>query len=413
MVSRGPDGGVEVELLDADRDAHWQTTITAERDPTGWWRWLAALAAGILVVGVVGWLLDGGGGEPAAEPDVTPVTLPMDEPVSDGDRSSAELDATPALTPEGVPEGIVGPFGRVDITIEQVDPPGIPDSTSVLGHNGDGAMVAIRWDGRVTQVLQGDSRRYLPQVSNVTSIVGTLTFTGEWLIVDADGVPARAQVDDDDAPLFVPGRGGFYVVHNNRSGSVEYMNSVGEIIGEGPDLLPGTRIVGDSSMGLVVIGLDGGARLIDHADGTVLREIDGLPLSVGYERYLVTACRDGQSCDVLIRSLADDREVVVPVDPRQVDRLVVGFSPSGLAVAYRENRGVTVADTETGETLLLHDGPALGGVTWLGDKYIVIWEPDGTVMMGSIIEPNAGWVELDLAGLIDPNLRGLRLLAGE
>ncbi|MDG2111614.1 MAG: hypothetical protein P8N02_03250 [Actinomycetota bacterium] len=411
----GPAGVTELQLLDDDPDAGWADTATVERDPTNGWRWLWLFAGVIVVIGVVGWLLDqGDDGAAEREPTADPDALGEEQPVVTALSPSSELagDATPSLTPEGVPEGIVlGPFGRVDITTERVAPPGIPASTAVLGHTVDGAMVAIDADGRVTQVLQGDSRRYLPQVSNLDSIVGTLTFTGEWLTVDAAGVVNRAQVDDDDAPLFIPGADGNYVVHSKRSGSVAYMSSAGVIVGQGPTLIGGTRIVGDSVAGLVVVGLDGGATLIDHLDGSLIREIDGRLLLVGSERYVVTTCEGGLSCSTSVRSLVDDGELVLPVDPQQAERLFVGLSPSGHAVAYREARGVTVADTATGEAILRHEGPALGGVTWLGDKFIVLWEPDGTVVMGTLIGPDLGWVELDLAGLIDPTLRGLSLLA--
>ena len=422
MVLSGPDDLAEVQLLDDDMSSSWQETSTAERQPGSWWKWFLALAA---VIGVIG--IGGIGGsilsddadeeevaaepivEPEADDELTPVGVEEhpDEITSRNDDVHPG-DATPSLTPDGVPEGVVGRFDGLSELPEFVEPPGIPEGTVLVGHTTNG-MAAIESDGSIIDVLPRDAARFLPQARGASTVAGTRTFTGEWFIVDGNGIVNRALVDDDDGPLFFAASDGEgYVVHHKRSGLVVYLSPAGGLVGEGPTLVTGTEIVGDSVLGLVVLTADRDALVLGHDDGSVVRELEGLPMQVGASRYIATRCDGGTSCRVVVASIIDDSELVLPVEADVAARQIVGLSPGGGLVGFRDGRTVVFVDTTTESTVLVYPGPALGGHSFLGDRYVLVWEPDGTLMSGDAVSGLFGHVTH--SGFIDPGFRGIRLL---
>lgn len=429
MVLTGADDTAEVQLLDDELASAWHETSTAERQPGNWWKWLLAVCTAVAAVGIAGSVLDRGDAEPTTEgpeqlqnaeaaeiaeaagtDELTPVVV--EEHPDEISRREAVFqpgDATPSLTPDGVPEGVVGRFDGLRELPESVRAPGIPEGTVIVGHTTAG-MVAIDGDGALTDVLPRDAARFLPQARGRTTIAGTRTFTGEWFIVDSAGVVSRAQVDDDDGPLFLAASDGEgYVVHFKRSGRVTYLSPSGEAVGEGPTLVTGTDIIGDSVLGLVVLTADRDALVLDHDDGSIVRELRGLPMAVGTSRFLATRCDGGTACRVVVASILDDSELVLPVEAENASREILGLSPGGGMVGFRDGRSVVFVDTSTGATRLVYAGPALGGHSFLGDRYVLIWEANGALVVGDAEEGQ--FLPVTHSGFIDPNFRGVRLLA--
>jgi hypothetical protein len=400
VVGRVTDELVEVELLGEGLGDGWSDTSTVERDPGNWWKWLLGFVGVVAAIGLGSWVLD------SDDPDAsaTPTTLTEEQQSPDLFEEADELEPDPAGSALGQGTPVVGSVDRT-----QVGPPGIPSGTVLVGHGPGMALVAIDSDGAVTQLLGEDSRRFLPQQTSGGSIVGTFTFTGGWIVVGADGRTNRAEVEDGDAPLFLPGAvAGTYVVHNVRTGEVVYADAAGSTTGRGPSLLRGTRLVGASRAGLVVVGLDDRASLIDGQTGALLRSLEGLPLLVGGERYVVTSCVAASSCEVAVTSMDGSQRLVLPVDADRADRVIMRLSTSGSAVALRSGGDLVVLDTDTGAELLRHRGRALGGVQFLGDEHLLVWEPGGEVVVGDLASGEVTTV--DTADLIDTGLRGVALL---
>ena len=405
---------VDLELLDDDLDG-WRENATAERDPGDWWKWLAFAAAAVALVGVVGSLW--GGGETESVPDdaaEAPLTTVAPEESQAGGqvREGVYGDATPTLTPDGVPEGVVGPFDGVRPLPERIEVEGIPEGTALVGHNADAVMVAVGWDGTVTPLLGGDAFRYLPQTDNGASVMGTLSFTGEWISSDAAGNAVRIGVNDGDAPFFVAGGPG-WVVHEKRTGQIRYFDRAGGAVGSGPVLVAGSELIAVATDGLVVRGLDGAASLVSFDDGAVLEEIPGDVLVAVGDRYVHVRCEGASRCEVAVRSLISDEVAVLPLDAASAGRSLVGLSDGGGYVVYRELGGVVVViDAGTGLRLATVAGSGLTQASWFDDRHLVLWgSATSEMVLVSIASPDSlAGIALDVGGLIDPSLRGVRLL---
>lgn len=406
---------IDLQVLDEEPVRGWRDSATAERDPGNWWKWLAGIVAAVAAVALVGSLLgDDPIDEEAAEAPTTTVPDPVpefEEPDGPG-REGAFGDATPSLTPAGVPEGVVGPFDGRRPLPSQTEPPGILPGTVLVGHNRDAEMLAIAADGRVTSLLGGDAFRFRPQAQDTDTVMGTLSFTGEWMTTDAEGRAVRFHVNDGDGPFFLAGGPG-WVVHEKRTGQIRYLDRAGDVVGQGPLLLQGVDLVGVGSEGLFVRTLDGRTSLVSFDDGSLLAALEGDVLATAGDAYLHVRCSDGMTCEVALRSIAGSSALELPIDPARAARSVLGLSTSGRYVVYRLPGRLLIDDAATGRRVYEGDGAGLDSISWLEDDAALVWGADDpAVQLLVLSEESAQFLArpIMLDPLIDPRIRGVRLL---
>ncbi len=380
----------------------WRDEVTATREPGSWWKWAVAVVAIVTVAGMVGARFGSptdevpDGGEVAAPSTTTTTTDPIDPGIgaAEGDDSE-DLDQALALP-------------------ASVTPPELPDGLLLVGHTAALNMVAIDATGSVVELLPGDAQRFIPTSVAGFQLAGTLTFTGEWLLVEPGSSPVRARPGDGEGPEFWPGATADpWVVHGRRSGALFGLGLDGEIIPPVVTVPLDARVLGvlDRGVrgGVVITSADGRARVLDLVDGSVVDTLPGRVLIARGSSYVAVECSGVEVCVVRAVGIASGSTVDLPVASEGIDRSLVGMSTGGAVVALRDGGRVQFVSTDTGARIATYDGRALGGVSWTGDRAALVWEGDGTMTIVDVVSGSIS--DLDVGGLVDPRIRGAWLVA--
>ena len=403
----------QLDLSRSSEDA--PVTATVERRPSSLLTWgLVALSVLVVAIGVGGAVFGAEqtlrDDEPTLAP--TPTTPPATAPsAATPPTPAAVLPSSSTSTPsidvnrvEPYP-GFSAPFGSP--LPERVPPFEGPDDLVLVGHSPGARLAVVRPDGSVEEWLApGGGPGFLPQAVTTQTMLGFAGQGAGAMVVHGDGSAFSFMTDNRDAPVFFPRADGTgYVVHGSWLGRVTYLGLDGTETGTGPELARGSVMLGDTSPGLAVRGLDGITRILDRADGSTIVELRTEPLAVAGGHQVVVRCSNPTTCRAEIQDLAGMTTAPLPIDPLTAHRVVMGMSPDGRSVAYLQYPSLHVIGTDgtPGPTFTTQ---GVDRVLWSGDTVAVVAGHEVQLWSPGMEVPAV----LDLGSAIDPSARGLLLL---
>jgi hypothetical protein len=393
-------------VLDHHLDDGEPSTVERSPDTRLLWWILGALGAAV-VLGAIGALLRSDPSAPEPSETDRPARAEVAPPAGSVDAPPDPVAPQPTIEPAPPRRFLDSPGGIPGAEFPASVPPFEgPPGLVLVGHSDQGRLAAVRPDGTVTELMVGDGARFLPQAVNSTTLLGLMDLGGSTLTLDANGEVGTVLVDNHDAPIYLPSSGGQgYVVHGTWLGKVTYIDAQAVETARGPDLARGTVVIGDTDAGLVVMALDGAALLIDRSDGTVLRRLPSVPLTVGGSHQVVVACTTPNHCRTEIQTIGGETTGILDVDPHLAGRLVTAMSPDGRYVAYRFQQQLRVVDTAGAEVVRFR-ADDVQQVLWFADAVIVADRASVQLWMPGFDTPHG----LDIGAAIHPSFRGIAVI---
>jgi hypothetical protein len=307
------------------------------------------------------------------------------------------------------PARILGSFGLAagEALPDSVVAPAIDPGVVLIGHGPSRRLARVDSTGRVSELLATDGPRYVPLARNETSVVGFQTFTGDHLVITAEGTAHTVDVDLTDAPTFTPrNRTEGFVMHATATGQLSVLDRFGAEEVLGVVLASGASIVGDTDIGVVVAMPDGTALVIDPVAGTVIERRTNVPLAAAGDTHVERVCDGPTSCRAVIVGLFRGISTPLPIESERLSRLLAGLSPGGSIVLVRARGSLGVITTVDGRTIDSIDNFGPAEISWLDDTSFVAHVETGDAVMWTMAEQTA----FDLRPVIDPSFRGLTLL---
>ena len=264
---------------------------------------------------------------------------------------------------------------------ERIAPLPIGPEHLLVGHRIGFRLGAVGADGEVQEFLAGDGVRFLPLTHIDAALLGISTLTESTMVVGSDGSVHSAHTDSTDAPLFYPrADGDGFIMHGTQEGNLTVLDSTDVALSTGRFLALGTRVIADSTHGLVVEGVDGQARIVDLTTGEVTAQLPSVPLAVGGSRQVAVTCTSSLACRLAVSPLSPDPDGGGSFHSRR--RPDHGLTPrrgllreprlSGLSPKWRHGNHRCPQRQDRGRV----DGFASATTAWLADELLVAWTSD-------------------------------------
>lgn len=399
----------DAQLLDLSRPPEAEPATTVERQPSSGLRWGLAAICIIVGVGVLGALLDAPADpEAAGQSPATTAPVPTREALEAGRTTLPP----PATTAPGIDTNRVEPYPGFSAPFgvplpERVTPFEGPDDLVVVGHSPGARLAAVRPDGSVEEWLApGGGPGFLPQANTDQTVVGLAGQGTGAMVVHGDGSAHTFVTDNRDAPVFFPlADGTGYVIHGSWLGRVTYLGLDGVETGSGPELARGSVMLGDTSLGLAVRGLDGITRILDRQTGATVLDLRTEPLAVAGDHQAVVRCSDPTTCRAEIQTLEGVTTALLPIDPLTAHRVILGMSPDGRSVAYLQYPSLHVMGSD-GAPGPVFTAQGVDRVLWSGDTIAIVAGHEVQLWSPGMESP----ATLDIGEAIDPTARSLLLL---